>query len=411
MLILVTGQPGNGKTLRVMALMAEEYERNAAAVKEGKEQPRRFFSNIAGSTTDENPDAFPWVEKLPEHNDWTQVPRGSYVVYDEAHSDGVTPGLERYGRLFPSTGKPGESDDPRIRAMSTHRSSFSMDIVLVTQWPNKIHHQVRTLVGKHIHMNRAMGLQRAGVLTWTRVQADPYDERQREKAEEEIWSYDKSLYGRYHSATLHTATYKFKVPKKAWQALSMVVAMVLVGWLLWIFVFKPDGLESNPAETETAQVLAPNGAHAPPSGSVESLESYTMRHQPRVHEMPWSAPIFDERKATADPQLYCMVSDPGIGGDGTQRDSSQCRCVTEQGTVYMLEMQRCLYIARWGGSYNPYRERRERDQHPQEPVQVAATSTPAGAVGIGNAQVPVQPQGAFRGVSTGPEMGYELQGW
>ena len=58
MLILISGQPGNGKTLRAMGLMHEEYERNAEAVKQGKETPRRFFTNISGATTDENPDAF-----------------------------------------------------------------------------------------------------------------------------------------------------------------------------------------------------------------------------------------------------------------------------------------------------------------------------------------------------------------
>src|SRR5690606_249261 len=140
MLYLVTGQPGNGKTLRAMALMLEEYERNQKAVKEGKEQPRRFFSNIAGSYLGDkltpNPDAFPWVEPMPDHNDWTRLPDGSFVVYDEAHADGATSGLERYGLLFPATGKPGESHDPRVRAMSTHRHR-GFDIVLITQYPSK----------------------------------------------------------------------------------------------------------------------------------------------------------------------------------------------------------------------------------------------------------------------------------
>jgi len=34
-----------------------------------------------------------WLEKLPDHNDWTQLPDGSFVLYDEAHSDGNTHGL------------------------------------------------------------------------------------------------------------------------------------------------------------------------------------------------------------------------------------------------------------------------------------------------------------------------------
>lgn len=393
MLILVTGQPGNGKTLRAMALAAEEYERNAAAVKEGKEQPRRFFANIAGCTVDENPDAFPWMEKLPEHNDWTKLPVGSFVIYDEAHSDGKTPGLERYGLLFPSTGRPGESDDPRIRSMSTHRHR-GFDIVLVTQWPSKVHHQVRTLVGKHIHMNRALGLQRAGVLSWTRVQSDPYDERQREKAEEEIWTFPKELYSRYRSSSLHTATYKFRVPAKAWQALAMLVAALLVAWLLWLFIFKPDNSDADVVAPEAAQVQAPIGAHAPPATVPVSVEGYLDKHRPRVEEMPWSAPLYDERKATSDPLLMCMMSGPGERADGTIADSSQCRCVTEQGTVYMLELTRCAYIARWGAPYNPYRERSDIRPAPVQevvhsaggvgpsPVFVGGSAGTAGAPGV-----------------------------
>lgn len=366
MLILITGQPGNGKTLRALDLARVEQERNKKANdlpegSKGWEPLRRFFSNIAGATVEENAQAFSWMEPLPEHNDWTKLPNGSYVIYDEAHSDGATPGLERYGELFPATGRPGESNDPRIRAMSTHRHR-GFDIVLVTQWPSKIHHQVRSLVGKHLHMNRAMGLQRAGVLTWTRVQSDPYDERQREKAEEEIWAYETDLYSRYHSATVHTSTYKFKIPAKAWQGLAMLIVGLLVAWLLWLFLFKPDVVQAGEGEAEAAQVQAPNGAHAPPLPGGD--DEYFSRHIPRSEEMPWSAPIFDDRKPTADPQLFCMLASPGLNANDQHSRNSQCRCLTEQGTLYLLEMTQCAHVARWGQPYNPYKERQEEREVP-----------------------------------------------
>lgn len=266
MMYLITGQPGNGKSLRAMWMMAEEQQRNAKAHALGEDHKdyeplRRFFTNVAGATTEENPQAFPWVERLPEHNDWTKLPDGSYVLYDEAHSDGDTPGLERYGKLFPATGKPGESQDPRIRAMSTHRHR-GFDLVLVTQWPNKVHHQVRSLVGKHVHMSRAMGLQSAGVLEWNRVQVDPYDERQREKAEEEIWSYPKDLYGRYRSAGQHTSSHRFKLPKKVISGLATLGMTILVMWLLYVFLV-PDRPDKEPDQEPQATAAPTRGSLLP----------------------------------------------------------------------------------------------------------------------------------------------------
>lgn len=374
MMYLISGQPGNGKTLRAMSMALEFYEQNQQQVKEGKAQPRRFFTNIAGATVEEGADAFPWLEKLPEHNDWTQLPDGSFVIYDEAHSDGNTQGLERYGKLFPSTGKPGESDDPRIRAMSTHRHR-GFDLVFVTQWPNKIHHQVRTLIGSHTHMNRSFGMQRAGVLTWSRVQSDPYDEKVRDKAEEEIWSYPKALYSRYRSATLHTASHKFKVPKKIWQALSVTIALVLGVWMIYAFIIKPP-----PAPKKVGQgagALPAAGALAPLGAGVTAArplnrEEYIERHKPRIEFQPWSAPAFDDRSVQSQPELYCMAS-------GTTPQDTTCTCLTEQGTKAKISIPVCVAIARDGPAYNPYRVPRQESESSQDRLAHGiAQSAPSG---------------------------------
>lgn len=377
MMYLISGQPGNGKTLRAMSMAQEFYEQNQQAVKEGKAQPRRFFTNVAGATTEENPDAFPWFEKLPDHNDWTQLPDGSFVLYDEAHSDGNTQGLERYGRLFPSTGKPGESEDPRIRSMSTHRHR-GFDLVFVTQWPSKIHHQVRSLIGSHTHMNRAFGMQRAGVLTWTRVQADPYDERIRDKAEEEIWVYPKNLYERYRSATLHTASHKFKVPKRVWQGLSVAVALIGILWLGWLFLIKPSNAQAAKKAEQGAEALPAAGALAPlgagmPAARPLTREEYVQKHKPRVEFQPWSAPAFDDRTVQSQPELYCMAS-------GTTEQDTTCTCVTEQGTKAKISIPVCVAIARDGPAYNPYRApRQETEPARDEPARAIAQSGSTGS--------------------------------
>lgn len=374
MMILISGQPGNGKTLRAMALMLEEYERNQAAVKEGKEQPRRFFTNITGATRLDNPNAFEWVEPIPfaespdslpqrRRPDWRLCPDGAYVLYDEAHADGNTEGLEEYGVLFPGTGKPGESDDPRIRSMSTHRKR-GIDLVFMTQWPSKIHHNVRTLLGKHIHMNRAMGLQRAGVLTWTRVQVDPYDETQRDKAEEEIWTFPTDLYSRFLSATIHTATYKFKVPKRIWGALSSMVAMLVVCWAIWGFVFAPDEAQAEPSKGEAAQAKASLLAGGPPvaaaGAGVGAAADYIERMTPAIPMMPWTAPAFADRQVQSEPRVFCSLAGAGVDANG-QHQVASCHCLTEQGTRYRMPRHQCEYLAENGEAYNPYRAP-ERDR-------------------------------------------------
>lgn len=371
MLYLVTGQPGNGKSLRSMALMVEEYERNQKAVRDGLEEPRDFYTNVTGAVLGElyevelgkpavtNPHAFPWVKRLPPHNDWTQLPTGSFVVYDEAHSDGQTRGLERYGLLFPATGKPGESTDPRIRAMSTHRSSFSMDLVLVTQFPSKVHHQVRSLVGTHIHMTRAMGLAAAGMLTWTRVQPDPYDERQREKAEEEVWTYPKDLYKRYISATAHTRAHKFRLPKKVKNGLITGLTLLLMLAGFWWFMGWDLG------------VFFGSGSQTQAKASVASPASGSGFFTPKSAE---SAPTL----STGMGEFAALYTEPAPTLMGCVKSDRGCRCFNSDGYVIDMSTHQCEEVLSKPLPFNvahkfsrPSREdsdRRDVSLSPVEPV-------------------------------------------
>lgn len=363
MMILISGAPGNGKSLRALALMLEEYERNREAVAARKEKPRDFHTNIRGVT-------FDWVKPIPlrvvtvardakgaekrlEVPDYRACNDGAYVVFDEAHADGTTPELEEYGFLFPSTGKPGESDDERVRAMSTHRHR-GFDLVFVTQWPSKIHHQIRTLCGKHIHLNRSMGLNVAGTLTWQRVQSDPYDEKAREKCDEEMWTFPSELFDKYKSATLHTQTYKFKIPPKVWSALSVAVTVCLIAWGAYSYSMPakkaPEG-EGRGAQTEGA----PRPVRAPAAKvDLSSQAGYVDAMKPRLPGAPWTAPAYAGREVVSDPQVFCVSAGAGADAEGKHQVES-CTCLTEQSTPYRLDPETCRAIARTGGAYNPFK--------------------------------------------------------
>lgn len=245
-------------------------------------------------------------------------------------------------------------------------------------------------IGSQTHMNRSFGMQRAGVLTWSRVQSDPYDEKVRDKAEEEIWAYSKALYSRYRSATLHTASHKFKVPRKVWQALSVTVAVIFGVWMTYAFLIKPPPtpkkVEEGAGALPAAGALAPLGAGGPAARPL-TREEYIERHTPRVEFQPWSAPAFDERSVQSQPELYCMAS-------GTTAADTTCTCVTEQGTKAKVRLQVCVAIARDGPAYNPYRAPRQDDSGSS--AQLASTqvvhpspgSLPGAVISVGERYVP-----------------------
>lgn len=69
--------------------------------------------------------------------------------------------------------------------------------------------------------------------------------------------------------------------------------------------------------------------------------------------MPWTAPAYDQREVTADPERYCMSSLTGRDAAGRMQEAS-CSCFTEQGTRYELDQPQCRTVARHGAPYHPY---------------------------------------------------------
>lgn len=194
---LFTGVPGSGKTLHAVKRIRD-------AVKEG----RTVYSNIKGLKLDHAP--------IPA--DWTECPDGSLIVIDECQ--------ERW----PATGKPGRSDMNEIQALDTHRHR-GIDIILMTPAPTKVHHQVRECVSYHTHVVRTANMERCTLYTWAnKVVLDPMDRAERDGADSQQISFDKSLYPLYKSAEIHTI--QRRIPKKV-----KFYAVLLVGIFSW-FGFK-----------------------------------------------------------------------------------------------------------------------------------------------------------------------------
>lgn len=319
MLYLVTGMPGNGKTLYAVDWLVRQIETDAERVKKSGGVPRDFYTDIEGF------DAAA-VEKLtgyrvlPCPDDWRDAPQGSVLVYDEAH------------RRFPATGKPGRAEDERIRDMDTHRHG-GYDMLFITQWPSKVHHELRQLVGEHVHLNRAMGLESAGLCRWPRVQADPYDERQREKSEEEIWRFPKDRYPLYRSSTMHTVSHKFKMPKKVVTGMLSLVCVIAAAWFGFVTFMGGD------AKADTAQE----------SQGAASASALALRAAP--------APASEESSLTPGVGAYRVVdTQPAPTLAGCVQVEPRCRCFNSAGFQIDMTVHECKRLLSEPLPFNIYHE-------------------------------------------------------
>lgn len=185
---LVTGVPGAGKTLYAVQ-QAEGY------LKAG----RMVYTDIDGCV-------LPGIQPAPE--DWRDTPHGSVIIYDEVH------------QRWPATGKPGRSSDVVVNKLDEHRHT-GHDFVLVTQYPTKVHHEVRQLVDRHVHLYRLAGAAVATQYIWPHAILDPNDRKERDGADASPWRYPSHLYEYYKSSTYHTSAYKFRLPRKLAALLSV----------------------------------------------------------------------------------------------------------------------------------------------------------------------------------------------
>lgn len=351
-----TGLPGNGKT----ALMLEHLEQQAQ-----KGERPLFAAGIDGlqpglATVLENPREWNAVkpgEKCSCHDtensgpcDAHVVPNGSLVYIDEA--------WKWFGHLHDA----GRQATPKhVLDLAEHRHR-GIDFVWTFQQPNQIYPFARGLMAEHHHVVRRWGTSMIDVFTWPELNEEVKSSTKRENAQRKTRTLPAKVFGLYKSAEVHTI--KSRVPWKVWLIPGAVVAFVALAWYA-VSALRPDAFAANLTGKQ------PNAAAAAPAASgkqgkdaarpqlvYETPAEYARAHLPRQSAAPWSAPVYDQRGVTADPELFCMSSREGQGGDGEWRDFS-CTCLTEQGTAYYIGDGECRTLARNGPAYNPYKQQRQ----------------------------------------------------
>lgn len=324
MIKLITGLPGSGKSLSVVE-----------AIQAFKRAGRTVYQHGVDGLK------LGLAETLEDPLKWQDLPDGSVVIIDEAQ------------KVFPA--RKMTDPIPPVVALSEHRHR-GFDFIIVTQNPMFLDSFVRRLVGEHVHCVRRFGVNGAIRYTWNECVDDPQSSTMRSRAVESPWRYPKELFGLYESATLHTV--KRSIPKRL---VFIPLAMLASGFAIWFLLSTMAGwaesIEEEPTITDAAMVAGEPkkaGLFATSNPLVKmgqdrkqplTTEQWAALREPRVPGVVATAPMFDQRQPTAEPELYCALSH----GKG-----APCRCITEQGTVALVEYDLCRLSATVG-LYNPYR--------------------------------------------------------
>lgn len=338
MIRLFTGLPGSFKTCHAVRVIKQ-------AVAAGRPV---YVTNIEGLNV-------PGVELWEDPSDWEALPQNALLVVDEA---------QKYWRASRDLKIP-----PEIQALETHRHK-GIDFLLTTQQPGYLLKHLRGLVGEHVHHIRT-GKMRAKTLTYNRCCEDLTSAVEAKKSELGLFIALPEDFTSYVSTVQDTHK-----PRLNRRTILLAVAALAI---CTVFGVAGKGTIWGKKKLDTAQAdagtAAPAAARFGGTNAHQTSEGYTNSLRPRHAAMPWSAPVFDDRQAVAQPEVYCMASMPGLKADGTNGRES-CTCITEQGTGYAIEFDQCRLIASHGGTYNPYRD--PRQQQVQQPS--AMTSSEAAPV-------------------------------
>lgn len=333
--VLVTGQPGAGKTLNTI----KDVETRA------KEEGRPvYYYGIPELTLDwhrmEEPEALETNPDAITPLTWFNCPDGCIIVIDEAH------------RIF----KPHDKlDAPHIKWLSTYRHR-GISMYFISQAPMLVTSAIRDWVQPHIHYRRLYGWQSVVkfVNEWTIDNIR--SKKLSENAQITKIKLDPKWYGVYKSASQHNSNKR--INRKV--LLALILPAIFLPASIWLGYSTLKNMSDNasgqavPEETALRYESTPGPlalGHQPallnpPTSPDDPLYLYA----PRIAAMPETAPAYDElRKPQTWPKPQCLIN----------RAKDKCSCYTQQATVmqdYPDELCR-TYATR--GYFDPTKKDRE----------------------------------------------------
>lgn len=293
MITLITGAPGTGKSNAFVSLL-RELSRDRVV----------YINGI--------PDLKTPHMVLDDPTSWPDVvPDGSVIGVDEAQN------------FFRPRG-PGQKVPEHVARLETHRHR-GLDFYVITQGPNLIDSNVRSLVGRHVHL-RDLGVLGRWWYEWPEC-ADNCRTGWKNAPIKKRYRLDKAAQAMYKSASIHIKPVR-SVP---WMLAVMVLALIVVGVMSWrtytaiASKVTPQQAQDVPPAVESAATPAQSASSGP------KLIDDRVDWIPRVSTRPESAPAYDEiRKVAVMPRVV-----------GALAMGDRVRCFTQQGTDAGLSDAEC----------------------------------------------------------------------
>lgn len=370
MIELITGLPGNCKTLNMIRTVIDRAVADNRPV---------YYAGIKGLMIDDpRLKGTSWTKIEAEK--WMDCPDGSIIVIDECQK---TFRARTLGTVPPK----------HVTDLEEHRHR-GMDFYMATQHPSLIDPALRRLVQTHRHMVRIFGMEASTIHRWDRCVDHPDKPQFRKDSEKVKWVFDKSLYGLYHSATIHTAKRRIPMRLKLLALVPVVVGAAIFG------VYKLTA-GKHPASTEVAtkapvQLARPstsvasavNGMSNPDLASqehkqehkqsgaddpVQDVKEWAWRETPRVAGLPETAPKYDELRKPVRVPVPAMCFQLG---DARESKEIRCKCYSQQATpMDGVPFNMCVEFARHG---------RFMDFDPDPTIRAEATRADRGVAVLSN---------------------------
>lgn len=302
MIIVVTGQPGAGKTALVVDMLANDPQFQGRPLFVGGIDDLRI-EHLPVPPVDEWTEARTMPEDSTISLQYFTFPPRSVIVLDEA---------QRIYRPRAASAKV----PPEVQAFETHRHT-GVDFILLTQHPGLLDSNIRKLAGKHIHIAvTPFGRKK---YEWTKC-VDPDLKSERQIAASSNYSPPKRVFDLYKSAELHTKI-KVRLPGYIY-----VAGFGLVG-VLALAYFALSGIKNKmaPVDLQTSQ---PSFLAVQSHGHEDQLTpaEYIKSTEPRLPGLYYTAPRYDQvtKPVTAPYPSICVLN----------HQTNRCRCLDQQGNHY-----------------------------------------------------------------------------